>query len=237
MLELLLTLTSISLLDSLSAVPIAVIPLAIILNGRHPITGSLSFISGGFIVYFIFGILILMGLDTLIDDYADKFISYIKSEPDCVELIIQIFIGLLMIYFAYQLPRKGPKENKIKSFDSDISPVQAFTLSASINIIGMWGALPYFAAIAQILKANLETPAMFWSLLYYNLIFALPLMGFITLRILMGNKATILLNSITAFFTHWGKQIFIFSLYALGLLLIADGIGWFIDYPILDFTE
>lgn len=237
MLELLLTLTTISLLDSMSAVPIALIPLAIILNGRSPMTGSLSFIAGGFIVYFIFGIFILMGLDTLIDRYAEKFILYMKSEPDCVELVIQILIGFIMIYFAWQFSRKAPENSRTKSYDSDITPVQAFTLSASINIIGMWGALPYFAAMTQILKADLETTTMIWILVYYNLVFALPLIGFIILRMAMGNKATRLLNNITNFFSHWGKQVFVLSLYLLGPLLIADGIGWFINYPILDFTE
>ena len=237
MLELLLTLTTISLLDSMSAVPIALIPLAIILNGRTPLAGSLSFISGGFIVYFIFGIFILLGLDSLIDEYADKFIRYMKSEPDCIELVLQIFIGLLMIYFAWQFSRKAPQDNKAKSYQSQITPVQAFTLSASINIIGLWGALPYFAAMAQILKADLETASMVWILVYYNLIFALPLIGFIVMRVMLGDKATVLLEKITGFFSHWGKQIFIFSLYFLGLLLIADGIGWFTGYPILDFTE
>ena len=237
MLELLLTLTFISLLDSLSAVPIALIPLAIILNGRTPLKGSIGFIGGGFIVYFIFGIFILMGLDTLIDEYAEMFISYVKSEPDCVELVIQILIGFLMIYFAWQFSRKAPQNRNIKSYDSDITPVQAFTLSASINIIGMWGALPYFAAMAQILKADLETASMLWILAYYNFVFALPLIGFIILRLLMGDRATQLLTKMTDFFSHWGKQIFVYSLYLLGPLLIADGIGWFIDYPILDFTE
>ena len=237
MLELLLTLTFISLLDSLSAVPIALIPLAIILNGRTPLKGSIGFISGGFIVYFIFGIFILMGLDTLIDEYAELFISYVKSEPDCVELVMQIFIGFLMIYFAWQFSRKAPQQNNIKSYDPDITPVQAFTLSASINIIGMWGALPYFAAMAQILKADLETISMLWILAYYNIVFALPLIGFIILRVLMGDRATVVLTKMTDFFTHWGKQLIVYSLYFLGPLLIADGIGWFTGHPILDFTE
>ena len=237
MLELLLTLTTISLLDSMSAVPLALIPLAIILNSRTPVMGSFSFISGGFIVYFIFGIFILLGLDTLIDKYADKFIHYMKSEPDCVELVIQILIGFIMIYFACQFSRKAPQQNRTKSYDSDITPAQAFVLSASINIIGMWGALPYFAAMAQILKADLETSSMIWILIYYNLVFALPLIGFIVLRILMGDRATVILNKVTDFFSHWGKQVFVISLYLLGPLLIADGIGWFTGYPILDFTE
>jgi len=237
MLELLLTLTTISLLDSLSAVPIALIPLAIILNGRSPITGSISFISGGFIVYFIFGLLILLGLDSLIDQYAERFIAYMKSEPDCVELVIQVIVGFIMIYFAWQFSRKAPQENANKSYDSNITPAQAFILSASINIVGMWGALPYFAAMAQILKADLETASMISILIYYNLVFALPLIGFIVLRILMGEKATILLSKVTDFFSHWGKQAIVLSLYLLGPLLISDGIGWFIGYPILDFTE
>lgn len=235
--ELLLTLTTISLLDSMSAVPIALIPLAIILNGRTPLAGSICFISGGFIVYFLFGLFILLGLDTLIDKYAEKFILYMKSEPDCVELVIQILIGFIMIYFAWQFSRKAPQSNKIKSYDSDITPMQAFVLSASINIIGMWGALPYFAAMAQILKADLETATMIWILIYYNLVFALPLIGFILLRMLMGDKASVILSKVTNFFSHWGKQIIVISLYLLGFLLITDGVGWFIGYPILDFTE
>ncbi len=237
MLELLLTLTTISLLDSMSAVPIALIPLAIILNGRTPLTGAISFISGGFIVYFIFGLLILLGLDNLIDKYAEQFISYMKSEPDCVELIIQIIIGFIMIYFAWQFSRKAPQDSNTRSYDTDIKPVQAFLLSASINIIGMWGALPYFAAMAQILKADLETASMIWILVYYNLVFALPLIGFILLRIMMGERAAVVLGKMTDFFSHWGKQVIVLSLYLLGPLLIADGIGWFTGYPILNFTE
>ena len=236
MLELLITLTTISLLDSMSAVPIALIPLAIILNGRTPIAGSISFISGGFIVYFVFGIFILLGLDSLIDQYAEKFIRYMKSEPDCVELVIQIIIGFIMIYFAWQFSRKAPQDNT-KTYDSDITPGQAFTLSASINIVGMWGALPYFAAMAQILKADLDTTSMISILVYYNLLFALPLIAFIVLRIIMGERATVLLSKMTDFFTHWGKQLIVLSLYLLGPVLISDGIGWFIGYPILDFTE
>ena len=239
MFELLLTLTPISLLDSMSAVPIAVIPLAIILNGRQPILGSIGFISGGFVTYFLFGILLLMGLDTFIDKYAEMFISYVKSEPNCVELIIQIILGFAMIYFAWQFSKKSPQNpnTRTKEYQSDITPIQAFTISATINIIGMWGALPYFAAIAQILKANLETAPMIGSLFYYNAIFALPLFGFIILRAIMGDRAQGILDAITRFFTHWGKQIIFISLYILGPLLIVDGIGWFVGYPILDFTE
>ena len=78
---------------------------------------------------------------------------------------------------------------------------------------------------------------MLWILVYYNFVFALPLIGFIILRVLMGDRATLVLTKMTDFFSHWGKQLIVYSLYLLGPLLIADGIGWFVGYPILDFTE
>jgi len=58
---------------------------------------------------------------------------------------------------------------------------------------------------------------------YYNAMFALPLIGFILLRIIMGDKTSALLTSITVFFTHWGKQ-FLYTLSffrAINLLLMA----------------
>jgi hypothetical protein len=101
----------------------------------------------------------------------------------------------------------------------------------------MWGALPYFAAMAQILKADLETASMIRIFVYYNIIFALPLIAFILLRIMMAERATVLIRKMTDFFSRWGKKVIVLSLYTLGLLLIADGIGWFTGYPILNFTQ
>ena len=67
MTTLLLVLTSIALLDSLSIIPLAVVPLAAILGGDRPVAGSVSFLCGIFAVYLAFGAVLLLGLDTLFD--------------------------------------------------------------------------------------------------------------------------------------------------------------------------
>ena len=86
--------------------------------------------------------------------------------------------------------------------------------------------------MSQILKGDLESTSMIWILIYYNLVFVLPLIGFIVLRIMMGDKATVIWNRMTALFSHWGKQIIVLSLYVFGPLLIADGVGWFIGLSV-----
>jgi hypothetical protein len=96
-------------------------------------------------------------------------------------------------------------------------------MAAAINIIGMWGGvLPYFAAMAQILKTDLETTSMIWILIYYNLVFALPLISFIVLRIMLRDKTTVILSRITVFFSHWGMQNSRTLTLSIGPLLIAD---------------
>ncbi len=55
MLELFATLTSIALVDSLSVIPVAMVPLALLLGGRRPLAGSLAFIGGILATYLLFG--------------------------------------------------------------------------------------------------------------------------------------------------------------------------------------
>ena len=64
----------------------------------------------------------------------------------------------------------------------------------------MPGALPYFAAMSQILKDDFETDSMIWILMYNNSVFALPLISFIVLRIIMGQKTAVLHGKVTDLF-------------------------------------
>ncbi len=74
------------------------------------------------------------------------------------------------------------------------------------DIVGMPGALPYFAAMSQILKDDFETDSMIWILMYNNSVFALPLINFIVLRIIMGQKTTVLLGKMTDLFQTGAKR-------------------------------
>ena len=114
-----------------------------------------------------------------------------------------------------------------------MTPAQAFTLAAVINVSGFWGALPYFAAIAQILKADLSTGGMLSAILLYNLVFALPLFSFLLLHLLLGEQAQRWFANAADFTTRWGGRVVTILLIGLGFVLIIDGIAWLYGVPLV----
>lgn len=232
MTTLLLILTPISVLDSMSVVPLCIVPLAILLGGRQPLAGSLMFIAGIVVTYLPFGLLLLFGLDTAFDALGQMLVDYWYKEPDTLDLILQIVIGLVMLAFGYRMASARESHGE-RGATADMAPGQAFVLAAMLNVTGMWGALPYFAAIDQILRADLSAVSMVFVLVYYNLVFCLPLLAFIALRYALGKRADRLFQAATRFFTRWGRRLITVILLVLGLVLIVDGIGWFLGSPLI----
>ena len=89
MISLILILIAIALVDSTSMVPIGLVPMATILAGRKPVKGALSFISGIFFVYFLSGLLLLVGFD-LVFDVINPAISRWWHNPFAAELVVQL---------------------------------------------------------------------------------------------------------------------------------------------------
>ncbi len=230
MIELLAILAPVALVDSLSVLPIASVPLIVLLSGRRPAAGSLAFIAGIILTYFPFGLLLLFGLDALFDSLAGHFAAWWNQEPDLGEVVLQIIIGLIVIFRGQRLcTNRGNK--KAQESRTAISPAQAFGLAVMINLAGMWGALPYFAAIAQILKADFSTGGMLAALLFYNLVFALPLAGFLILRLLLGERSERWFQQINDFLSRWAGRLLLIALIGLGIILIIDGISWLSGMP------
>lgn len=232
MIELIVTLVPIALIDSLSVVPLTIVPMALLLGGRRPVTGALAFIAGIVLTYLPFGVLLLFGLDALFDGLAARFSEWWSSEPDLGEVVLEIVVGLAMVIFGHGLCRRGSKRKSGES-RSGMTPVQAFTLAAVINVSGFWGALPYFAAIAQILKADLSTGGILGAILLYNLVFALPLFSFLLLHLLLGEQAQRWFANAADFTTRWGGRVVTILLIGLGFVLIIDGIAWLYGVPLV----
>ena len=232
MMELFILLSSIALIDSLSVVPIASVPLVMLVSGRRPVAGSLAFIAGIFFTYFPFGLLLILGLDAIFHTLAGHFTTWWNKEPELGEVVLQILVGIVLIIFGRRLWNKRGKQ-KQKSATVDLTPGQAFTLAVMINLTGMWGALPYFAAIAQILKTDTAPAVMVLLLLFYNSIFVLPLASFLFIRVLMGKRSERWFQSINTFLSHWSGRLILIILLILGFLLIVDGVGWLIGHPLV----
>jgi len=230
--ELLVVLTPIALIDSLSVVPVAIAPMVFLLGQKRPLAGALAFIAGIVAPYFPIGVAIAFGLDSLFVPLQDYAADLLVRKPHTYELLIQLVLGILMVVLGHRIcSSRGRK--RAAAQEPPMSPWLAFTVAALISLSGIWGALPYFAAVAQILRADLTAAGSLVALFYYNVAFTLPLFAIIALRAALGPEAEGWLARLSRFLARWGKRVIVILLIGLGAVLIADAVGWFFDFPLL----
>jgi len=187
-------------------------------------------------VYIPFGLLLVFGFNLAIEAAGQYISHWIKQDANSTGIILQLFIGLALIGLGYQIAKnhthKLEEQPQIR-----ITARMTFTFSSLLMLSGLWGALPYFAAAEQILRAKMSVTKIVLAVLYYNLVFILPLVALFVLGIVMGPAAKPALEKIAAWFLHFGKFIITLALYILGAVLIADAIGWFIGMPMIKFSN
>ena len=104
--------------------------------------------------------------------------------------------------------------------------MSAFGFGAVFMLAGAWGAVPYFAAIDRILRADVSDTSGVMLLLYYNAIFVLPLIALVIARIVLGRRADAWFTRLGDFCSRWGRRVAVAVLILLGMLLVVDGIHW-----------
>ena len=154
------------------------------------------------------------------------------NDPETEELIFQILVGLVACAVAIRMAR-ARKPHKEKTAAGGMTPVQAFVAGAGLTIVGMPGAVPYFAAADLILRADVMRPHQVSALFYYNLVFVAPLAAIIALRLSLGERGAGVLNGVKRFLDKWGRRAMVAALLVFGVVLVADGIGWFLGRPLI----
>ncbi len=231
MLELLAILTPIALLDSTSIVPMCIVVLVMLLAGPHPIFRSCSHILGIFVVYLACGALILLGLETVLDEIRAYTLRLWKN-PETEEILLQILIGSVLCGLAVRMAR-SPKERVDKPVSSGMTAAQAFAAGAVLTVVGLPGAVPYIAAIDLILREDLDLVNQALVLGYYNVVFVAPLFAIVAVHGALGDRSQRVLDSIRRVLETWGQRVVVVLLFALGAVLVADGLGWLLGYPLI----
>ena len=95
------------------------------------------------------------------------------------------------------------------------------------NFIGIPFAVPYFAAIDQILKTDFSTVQVVISLVAYNLVYALPFALVPVLSAVMGERAKPVLARINAVMDKISGFLMPLMLGLIGLALLADALSYF----------
>lgn len=233
--ELLAVLMPIAFLDGTSMVPVAVVPMAVFLSSKRPYLGGIAFCAGIFLPYFGAGVLLALGLDTLLgalSGWAQRF----YTDPRTWELIAQIAIGIAALWFGAGMVR-APEQIEKRDPGTAADPAEAFVFGAGIVLVGLPGALPYFAAIDQILRADLGPGTSITALIFYNLVIVLPLLAMLAVHAALGGRARPLFDRIAELAGRWGPRLFALLLLMLGVVLVADGIGFLLGYPLLPVGE
>jgi cytochrome c biogenesis protein CcdA len=231
MMSLLLVLGSISLLDSTSMVPVAVVPMSVILGGRRAVLGALSFLAGIFVVYMASGAVLLVGLEALTATVGPAVKRW-YHQPNAVELGIQVVIGAVMVILGWKIA--GSRDNRPPRETPDaLPPGAAFVFGSSLMLAGMPGAFPYFGAMDQILRADLGVAGSAVALIFYNLVFLLPLSVLLLVRLIFPQHSAVVFAKIASVAERWGRRVIIVILVVVGLALVADGISFSFGKPLL----
>jgi cytochrome c biogenesis protein CcdA len=226
MLQLILVIAPIALLDSTSIIPVCLVPLAKLLASRRPILGAGALVAGVYITYLLCGILIYFGLRGVFEQLSG-FLHKWWHNPDAGDFALQIVLGLALMIVGWRISAP-PRPKKTREISSEASPIGAFLFGAGLTVIGMPGALPFFAAVDQMLRADLPAFQNVVAIATYCLIFVAPLFGIILIRVLLADRADAILGAVNRFLDTWGKGVIIVLLILLGLALTVDGIWFFV---------
>ena len=215
MIEISLTILPILIADIVNPVLFAFMVYAA--GSVRPVLNSSAVLFGHTLAYFSAGVVIALGFER-ITEYLAK--------PDTIDYILGLIVGILLLWLAFNV--SNASSQKRNENEGEITPLKAFGMGAIINFIGIPFALPYFAVIDQMLKADLTTNEALVILSGYNLLYALPFLIVPVLVAIIGKRSNKVLQRINGLLDQISAIIMPVLLGMVGLALVADAALYFI---------
>ncbi|MEI6331171.1 MAG: GAP family protein [Pseudanabaena sp. ELA645] len=214
------SLIAIAALDSLN--PSAIALQVYLLGTPTPIPRSIAFVIGIFSAYWTSGLLAVLGLDRLIQTVIVNS-GFSLSTP--LFYIIQFLTGIILLIVGVTL--RIPTQSEPVKAPKKLNFARAFLLGMSVTILELPTALPYFAAIEQIVRANLDLFSIASILALYNLIFVLPPIALVVIYLFFHRQsfALSLIQRINRSIAVYSPHIIRFLILGLGIFLIADSLS------------
>ena len=215
MIELLPNLIPLLVVDVLNPVLFALLVLAV--GTQKPYANSMSLLAGHTFSYLFLGIVIALGLDQITDRL---------NNPLPVDFVIGLLIGLLCVWAA--LASRDGKASEERSPERELTPAFCFGYGAVVNFLGVPFAIPYFAAIDQILKANLSVEISVLVVAIYNVTYALPFLLVPLAVAILGERSKPILERINNALISLVDKLMPIMLFLIGAALIADALAFLI---------
>lgn len=186
-------------------------------GGNRPLVNSSAVLIGHTAAYFFAGIALALGLGRISERLAN---------PEPLDFAIGFGVGLILILLAIPSRKQSAKQPQERA--PVLTPMKAFGFGAMINFIGIPFAVPYFAAIDQILKADVSSAGALTVLAIYNLLYALVFALVPILIAAVGDRAQPILERINNVLDRVSGYLMPLLLALLGLALTADAIKYFV---------
>lgn len=185
------------------------------LGSPRPYLNGWLILFGWFITYFVSGIIIALGLEAII--------AYL-NDPKPVDFVIELIVGILIFGVGIWMTKGDNKKGKDKDYgdSADLKPGTSFIIGASINLIGMPFAVPYFAALDQILKADFNMVEAVSALLIYNFLYLIPFIIVIFIRLIYRNEGEAILQKVNQIMEKIGGFLMPLLMFIIGAAMIFD---------------
>ncbi|MGA8165070.1 MAG: GAP family protein [Waddliaceae bacterium] len=172
--------------------------------------------------YFLAGLIIALGLE----GFSQKY-----HIPEVFDYVLEFFVALLLFYFAWRMYRSGYQHPEKKlTGGKAMRAWDAWKMGFQINLIGLPFALPYLAAIDQILKADLHFITVICILFLYNAGYILPFAAMLGIRWLYQEQSQDIFDRINVWIDRVSEKYLPIIFAILGLLLIEDCVSYFLGY-------
>lgn len=177
----------------------------------RPVSNSIAALLGHTAAYLSFGIGLALAFDIIMDRLTN---------PEPIDYVLSLLIGTLLLWAAWGV--RGDKQQQTAPNVEQLTPLKAFGIGAIINIVGLPFALPYFAALDQILKADLTVADSALVIFGYNIGYALPFLVVPLLAIAMGERSRPVLARINEKVDRVSAILMPFILAIVGIALVVD---------------
>jgi cytochrome c biogenesis protein CcdA len=216
MLRLIGIVVSIGLADSLN--PSTIGPALYLATGERARGRVVEFTIAVFAVYFLGGAAIVLGAGALVRSVLPHPHHHITS-------IVEIAVGLAMMGAAALLWRYRRQLARRDPPDFNPHGKSSWVLGASITAVELPTAVPYFAAIAAIVGADLDAVADLLLLLLFNVCFVLPLLAIVATLSIAPESSDRLLSAGRRFLQRRWPEVLAALAFLAGLFVVALGVS------------
>ncbi len=205
---------SIGLVDSLN--PSTIAPALYLASRDRPRARVVEFTVAVFLVYLLGGALIALGPGQLLR-------SVVPHPHRTLRQIAEIVAGVILLAAAAIIWRRRGSLSKRKVLNVDPKRRSSVLLGASITLLELPTAFPYFAAIAAIAGSGFGAPRQLGLLILFNVCFVLPLLAIVATLTVAPTRSKHLLAGARRFLERRWPHIVSVLLVIVGIAAILWG--------------